>query len=179
MSGRSLWLGTDDLVRTIAASLGILAGVLFIIRRPSRRSGSLSSSAIALPSVIVGSVLVARAYGAPIPPIAWVCIAIGGLFSGWAIASLGRSFAIFPSARNVVAHGPFRWIRHPAYTGQLVMLVGVMVVQRGHWIDLLLFVMAAVWMGARAVVEERLLMNDPIYVAYADRVRWRVLPGVW
>lgn len=179
LSARSIFMAPGEMLQTIGAVLGLMAGVLFIVRKPQKRAGTWGARVIALPSVVVGSALVARAYDAPIPPVAWAFIAIGGVLSVWAIGTLGRSFAILPSARDIVVKGPFRWIRHPAYTGQVVMLIGVIVVQRGHWIDMVLFAVAVTWMGVRAVVEERLLMVDPEYEAYADRVRWRVLPWVW
>jgi hypothetical protein len=31
----------------------------------------------------------------------------------------------------------------------------------------------------RLIAEERLLSTDADYVAYQQRVRWRLLPGVW
>src|SRR5262245_18822267 len=37
----------------------------------------------------------------------------GLLLSLWAMWSLGSSFSIAPAVRQLVVHGPYRWIRHP------------------------------------------------------------------
>lgn len=56
-------------------------------------------------------------------------LAIGGLiFRMWAIKVLGRFFTPkveIQSDHEIIQSGPYRWIRHPSYTGSLVMALGI------------------------------------------------------
>jgi protein-S-isoprenylcysteine O-methyltransferase Ste14 len=56
-----------------------------------------------------------------------VVLMVGGLgFSVYALGVLGRSFAIAPQVRTLVRRGPYRSIRHPLYTGEIVTIAGVL-----------------------------------------------------
>ena len=46
----------------------------------------------------------------------------------WAIALLGRFFTVdvrVQSGQTVVDGGPYRWVRHPSYSGMILTLVGI------------------------------------------------------
>lgn len=163
-------------VATVALLCVVSAGFLF--RRAERGSVSISDLAGALPGV-VGSALV---WWAVPPPACWSAVGsavfVGG--SGFAVlslAALGRCFGIFPARRGVVQRGPYRWIRHPAYAGE-----GLAVLAAAAEGGPLAWGLSAAVLTALVVrieVEERVLRQDPTYLAYAQRVRWRWLPGVW
>jgi protein-S-isoprenylcysteine O-methyltransferase Ste14 len=79
----------------------------------------------------------------------------------------------------VVSSGPYRWVRHPGYlAGTTFFLFGGLGL--GSWWSL---APAAVWSAIilrRARLEDRFLLEQlPGYAAYARRVPWRLLPGVW
>lgn len=80
----------------------------------------------------------------------------------------------------VIDTGPYRWIRHPAYAGMVLALLGVAVLL-GNWLSLLVF-LPVVMIGVvyRIRVEEAALLRDlgPAYAAYAHG-RARLVPGVW
>jgi protein-S-isoprenylcysteine O-methyltransferase Ste14 len=80
---------------------------------------------------------------------------------------------------KVVSSGPYGWIRHPGYMGSLVASVGMPLLLDSGWA----FVPAVVF-GAffvlRTHLEDRFLQtNLPGYQEYAQKVRYRLLPGVW
>jgi protein-S-isoprenylcysteine O-methyltransferase Ste14 len=79
----------------------------------------------------------------------------------------------------VIATGPYALVRHPMYAGGLVMLLG-MPIALGSWWGLLVIVAivpALIW---RLVDEEKFLArNLPGYVAYQEKVRYRLIPLVW
>ena len=53
---------------------------------------------------------------------------VGITFREWSIAVLGRSFSVRVQIREgqgLTTGGPYRWIRHPAYGGALLTIVGV------------------------------------------------------
>src|SRR5215471_11776298 len=79
----------------------------------------------------------------------------------------------------VVSTGPYAYVRHPMYSGALL-LITAMPLALGSWLSVLLvvpFFPVLVW---RILDEENLLRkNLPGYAAYMQRVRYRLIPGVW
>jgi protein-S-isoprenylcysteine O-methyltransferase Ste14 len=111
--------------------------------------------------------------------IAWLGLAL----RIWAIAILGRSFRTtveVDAGQNVVARGPYRWVRHPSYTGLLLIAAGLGLAG-GTWPGLALcLVLPAIAMLLRIRVEEAALtrvIGDP-YRAYQNQTK-RLLPGLW
>jgi len=92
--------------------------------------------------------------------------------------SLGRSFGLTPANRGVVCSGVYRFVRHPIYLGYLVTHVGFVIAYPAGW-NLAVLLAADVALMMRAICEERTLALDPAYRAYMDRVRWRIIPGVF
>jgi protein-S-isoprenylcysteine O-methyltransferase Ste14 len=45
----------------------------------------------------------------------------------WSVISLGKSFALMVSVREVVLRGPYRFVRHPFYLGQALVILGLAV----------------------------------------------------
>lgn len=90
--------------------------------------------------------------------------------------------------RGIVTRGPYRWVRHPAYTAKnLSWWVGALPVIAMQWQHSVgAGVVAALGMAGwtllyyfRAVTEERHLLRDPEYQAYCRQVRYRFIPSVW
>lgn len=92
--------------------------------------------------------------------------------------SLGRSFGLTPANRGVVCSGIYRFVRHPIYLGYLVTHVGFVIAHPALW-NIALLTAADVALMLRAICEERTLALDPAYRAYMERVRWRIIPGVF
>ncbi|MFB0965676.1 MAG: isoprenylcysteine carboxylmethyltransferase family protein [Patescibacteria group bacterium] len=89
--------------------------------------------------------------------------------------------------RGIVAKGPYRWMRHPAYAAKnLAWWVGAVPALATAW-GTSNFVFALASLSAwtflyylRAATEERhLLMADNGYAEYAKAVPYRFVPGVW
>jgi protein-S-isoprenylcysteine O-methyltransferase Ste14 len=80
---------------------------------------------------------------------------------------------------TVVTNGPYRFVRHPAYTGA-VLLVLASPIMLGSWWALIPGVICAVLMIVRTALEDRTLQVELSgYTVYAQRTRHRLLPGVW
>lgn len=116
----------------------------------------------------------------------WIGIVLmgGGLaFRSYAIRVLGRFFTRTVATRAgqyVVDTGPYRYIRHPSYSGSLVMFVG-MGLAMTNWASLLAVMAgAAIGYAWRVHVEEQTLCADlgQPYRDYMQRTR-RFIPGVW
>ena len=81
--------------------------------------------------------------------------------------------------QRVISTGPYAIVRHPMYSGALVMLVGTPLAL-GSWWGLLMSVLTIFAIAWRAIDEERFLRkNLPGYAEYCQIVRYRLLPFVW
>jgi protein-S-isoprenylcysteine O-methyltransferase Ste14 len=92
--------------------------------------------------------------------------------------SLGRSFGLAPANRGVVSSGVYRVVRHPIYLGYLITHMGFLLANPASW-NLIVLAGADIALMLRAKCEERTLSADEAYRSYMQRVRWRVLPGVF
>lgn len=80
---------------------------------------------------------------------------------------------------TVVARGPYRFVRHPAYAAMLIVTLASPLLLGTLWGLVPAGLVAGVVL-ARAALEDRTLHAElPGYAAYAARVRYRILPGVW
>lgn len=103
---------------------------------------------------------------------------LGIAFQIFAKLSLGRSFGLVPANRGVVTRGAYRLVRHPIYLGYLMGHVGFILGSFSAWNAGLLVVLYLL-QGVRIIEEEKLLRKDLEYSAYASRVRWRAIPGIF
>jgi protein-S-isoprenylcysteine O-methyltransferase Ste14 len=92
--------------------------------------------------------------------------------------SIGRSFGLIPANRGIVSTGLYKLVRHPIYLGYLITHTGFLIANPAGW-NLFVLVAADIALMLRAVREERTLMQDAAYRSYAERVRWRIVPGVF
>jgi protein-S-isoprenylcysteine O-methyltransferase Ste14 len=81
--------------------------------------------------------------------------------------------------QKVITTGPYAHVRHPMYTGALIMLFGVPFAL-GSWWDLYILLIVILGFSWRLSEEEKFLAkNLPGYADYRQRVRYRLLPGFW
>ena len=165
-------------VRWGIAGLNLLVGLLFLIRRPAKALGGVRDVLLALPALVVAGLALKIA---PLP-VDWsvpaqVVLLCGVALAGVSFLWLGRCFAVLPARRGVVRRGPYRWVRHPAYTGELLMLLGC-ALAAGRWPGYALLAAAVVLVTVRALAEERVLAVDPDYRAYQAQTRGMLLPGI-
>ena len=81
--------------------------------------------------------------------------------------------------QRVIDSGPYRFVRHPGYVGLAVGSVGTSLVLSSLW-SLVPGVLMVLLLVVRTALEDRTLREElDGYEAYAQRVRYRLLPGVW
>jgi protein-S-isoprenylcysteine O-methyltransferase Ste14 len=81
--------------------------------------------------------------------------------------------------QKVVSTGPYALVRHPMYSGALVMLFATPL-GLGSWWGLIMFIPVTLLIVWRLLDEEKfLLRNLQGYAEYSDKVRSRLLPFVW
>ena len=79
--------------------------------------------------------------------------------------------------QQVVSSGPYRLVRHPGYSGGLLLLLSAGVAL-GSWIAIVPILLIVPFMVRRTLIEERMLADAlPGYVGYMQRVRSRIVPG--
>jgi protein-S-isoprenylcysteine O-methyltransferase Ste14 len=109
---------------------------------------------------------------------------VGGIIRQYAVRTLDDYFTTtikIHENQEVVDSGPYRWVRHPSYTGGLLEHTGIGLVL-GNWMSL-----GAVATGIiagyvyRIRIEERTLaeeLGEP-YRRFLDRTPYRLIPYVW
>lgn len=114
---------------------------------------------------------------------ALVLLILGSTFSSWAMIS-NAYFATTVSIQEDRGHkvatgGPYRFVRHPAYSGWALSSLAIPLVLGSLWayIPAVLVVISFV---VRAALEDKTLQAElDGYEAYAGEVRYRLLPGIW
>lgn len=90
----------------------------------------------------------------------------------WGLWTLRRSFSITVEARGLVTGGPYRWVRHPIYLGEMLTAGGVLV-WRFSLENLVIFIIFVQIQILRARWEEGKLMKIfKEYAYYAAQSRW-------
>jgi protein-S-isoprenylcysteine O-methyltransferase Ste14 len=79
----------------------------------------------------------------------------------------------------LISTGLYGVVRHPMYSGALLTAVCIPLALGSYW-SLPLVLVVVPLLAWRLLDEERVLKRDlPGYAAYCQRVRWRLVPGVW
>jgi protein-S-isoprenylcysteine O-methyltransferase Ste14 len=166
-------------VRISITILQFLVGTLFLIRRPLLTQASWRQIAACLPSFVAAGMAFKLAQPCEAWPIyAQIVFASGAAAACVSLATLGRSFAVLPAFRGLVANGPYRLVRHPAYAAELIMFSAYALAAPT------LLVIGALTVGVlmmilRIRIEEHFLSGNSGYLAYRQKVRHRLIPWVW
>lgn len=81
--------------------------------------------------------------------------------------------------QKVIATGPYAIIRHPMYSGAVVMLLGTPLAL-GSWWGLLVFILITYIIVWRLLEEEKFLAQSLSgYKEYCQKVQYRLLPFIW
>jgi protein-S-isoprenylcysteine O-methyltransferase Ste14 len=81
--------------------------------------------------------------------------------------------------QGVVSNGPYAYVRHPMYSGALLLLLATPIALGSWWGLLAWLPMLATIIWRLQDEEKYLLQNLHGYAAYRAKVRRRLLPGVW
>ena len=160
-----------------AVVVGTLFLALFVLRRPAKEETPslslwlLATAGAALP------MLMRPSSGSPYLEIGYAVQVCGFAMLTAALLSLRRSFAVVPGNRGVREGGLYRIIRHPVYVAELTTLFGV-VLANPTLANVLIWLCECGVQYVRARAEEDFLSSDPVYRAYRERVRYRLIPGV-
>lgn len=115
--------------------------------------------------------------------LGFTLIAVGYSLASWALAE-NRFFSgtvrIQTERGHVVCDsGPYRIVRHPGYGGNALPLPGIVLALSSLW-TLIPAAVALIIIVIRTGLEDRTLQEElPGYDAYAQRVRYRLFPGIY
>jgi len=115
--------------------------------------------------------------------IGLILIAFGYAFAAWAVAE-NRFFSSVVRIQTERGHvvcdtGPYRFVRHPGYAGNILPLFGIVLALDSVW-TLIPTAVALIIMVIRTVLEDHILQEElPGYRDYAQRVRYRLIPGIY
>ena len=101
--------------------------------------------------------------------VSWPFFGLGwavALFSFYvrrqAIAALGRFWSLHVEIREsheLVRGGPFRWVRHPAYSSMILEILSIALLMRSWWTALVVYAAFLPTLIARISIEEKALIE--------------------
>ena len=155
----------DERWSLLAVVMGVVGGLLGGFALSKWQAASMS--ALAWPLFVVGLTLMA----AGIAIRQWSIFALGSLFTAEVRVRAGQP---------VIDRGPYRWVRHPSYSGMILFFVGLGLAL-SNWASLVILVLLpSVGLVVRIRYEERALLvglGDP-YRRFCS-TRAHLFPGLW
>ncbi len=115
--------------------------------------------------------------------LGFILIALGYAFGVWAFAEnrfFSSTVRIQTDRGHVVCDsGPYRIVRHPGYAGNLLPPLGIVLALGSVW-TLIPAAVALIIAVIRTALEDRTLQEElPGYRDYAQRVHYRLIPGIY
>ncbi|MES2167324.1 MAG: isoprenylcysteine carboxylmethyltransferase family protein [Pseudomonadota bacterium] len=93
--------------------------------------------------------------------------------------SYASSIVEVAESQKVISTGPYAVVRHPMYSGAILMFLATPLALGSWWAFIPAIVLSAL-VAARLIDEERfLVIHLPGYDTYRSSVRYRLIPGVW
>jgi protein-S-isoprenylcysteine O-methyltransferase Ste14 len=102
------------------------------------------------------------------PPVYWIVqfplrhyfifywMALASSFTVWGLWTLRKSFSITVEVRSLVLKGPYRWVRHPIYLGE-ILTAGAVMIWRFSAVNMFIWTVFVFIQMVRARLEERKL----------------------
>jgi len=178
--------GAAGVLRSVGSVLALafytLAICCYLRRGPAiATSGSVTAHAAAITATWLPFALPLLP-GAPPGPdrqaLADALLTCGMGWAVWSLRYLDRNVSVLAQARDVVVHGPYRWVRHPLYSGEMVSSLGLAIAANSYP-ALALWVAMCGLQVYRAVREEQVLLQAcPAYRRYRSRTA-ALMPGVF
>ena len=123
------------------------------------------------------------AFPAWVGPAAAIVMIVGYSFSSWALI-VNRFFSgtvriQTERGHHVVTDGPYRIVRHPGYAGGLLGFAMIPLLLDSLWAFIPTILLTVVLVVRTALEDATLQKELPGYAEYAQRTRYRLIPGIW
>lgn len=115
--------------------------------------------------------------------VAYLIFIVSAFFHIWAIRT-NKFYASTVRIQHdreqiVISNGPYRYIRHPGYLG-IMLMVSSMALALGSVWALLPAALVSVLLFIRTALEDQTLQKELTgYTEYCQKVKFRLLPGIW
>ena len=164
----------------LVLALEFMVVFFILIRRPATAVSVRPTDWVFALTATCLPLMVAPSAGGPIgPPALGSALLLLGLFAQLAAKlALNRNFGLVAARRKLIMHGPYRFVRHPIYLSYFIGHVGFFLLNPTLW-NFAVYALCAGFQVARVLAEERVLSSDPAYCAYCEKVRYRLVPGVF
>jgi len=112
-----------------------------------------------------------------------ILVSLGYAFAAWALAE-NQFFSSVVRIQTDRGHtvcdsGPYRFVRHPGYAGNILALFGIVLALGSVW-TLIPAAVASIIAVIRTVLEDQTLQEElPGYRDYARRVGYRLIPWIY
>jgi protein-S-isoprenylcysteine O-methyltransferase Ste14 len=108
---------------------------------------------------------------------------LGNALVTWAMAA-NRFFSTavriqFDRGHSVCSSGPYRYVRHPGYLGMILYILASPLILGSLWALLPALLTAWLFVVSTMLEEKSLHQKLPGYREYANRMRYRLIPGLW
>lgn len=115
--------------------------------------------------------------------IGFIMISLGYVFAAWALAANRFFYSVVciqtDRGHVVCDSGPYRFVRHPGYAGNIFSLFGIVLALNSVWALIPVAVASAISVFRTALEDQTLQEELPDYRGYARRVRYRLIPGIY
>lgn len=108
----------------------------------------------------------------PYITIIFIWMTVATCLTIWGLWTLRRSFSITVEARELVTGGPYRFVRHPVYLGEMLTGAAVAVLRFSPLNIALLLLFVAIQLYRSRMEENKLAQVFPAYSAFAARSFW-------
>ncbi|MGB5796185.1 MAG: isoprenylcysteine carboxylmethyltransferase family protein [Mycolicibacter algericus] len=150
------------LQRLVITAVFLCFAAMFVLSALDHRFGW---SVVPTPVCLLGDALVAIGLG-----VAMVVV----IQNGYAAANV-----TVEAGQTLVSTGLYGWVRHPMYTGNVLLMIGTPLALDSYW-GLVLLLPGMVLLVLRIRDEERLLTAELSgYREYTKKVRYRLFPYFW
>jgi protein-S-isoprenylcysteine O-methyltransferase Ste14 len=118
-----------------------------------------------------------------VPVVAAVLYLAGMVIASWALIA-NRFFSGVVRIQEdrgqvVVRSGPYRWLRHPGYSGALLSYLATPFLLDSWWACLPALLLTLIMVVRTALEDKTLQEKLPGYKDYTREVRYRLFPGIW
>ena len=102
------------------------------------------------------------------------------LYSVWTLRKYFTLIVQVSSEQKLIRNGPYKYLRHPSYTGSILTLLGISLAFRSPLGVIMTLIITSIIYGYRIKIEEKALEKNFIsqYKDYKSQT-WRIVPYIW
>lgn len=136
---------------------------------------------------LVASLDAGRYYWSKVPLlvdiIGWIGVALAMAIIWWVMDTntfLSSMVRIQKDrSHQVISSGPYHFIRHPMYVGIIISIISIPLVLESWWAMIPAIIIVGIFIIRTNLEDQTLRQELEGYQQYAEKVRFRLVPGIW